>query len=101
MNRDTAQARGYNKQWQSLQGDHIKRYPTCVRCGQPGCMVDHIQPIKKAPHLRLEPTNFQTMCQRCHAIKTQRQDYGKSSGIMPDTNYLGYPTDPNHPWNND
>lgn len=99
MTRPTAQARGYNKQWQDIQRKHIHSHPLCARCGHPGTLVDHIQPIKAAPQLRLDPNNLMTLCARCHGIKTARKDYGKSSGIMPDTNYLGYPTDPEHPWN--
>lgn len=36
----------------------------------PAVLVDHIVPVEIAPERRLDRTNLQPLCQRCHAIKT-------------------------------
>ena len=37
---------------------------------QPGNIIDHIIPLEVAPHLALEDSNLQTICQACHNAKT-------------------------------
>ena len=98
-NRPTAAVRGYDQKWQQLQRDYLRMYPICCRCGCNAEMVDHIVPVRKDWSRRLDPGNLQALCCKCHKMKTDRMDYGKNSGVMPDTDASGWPTDPNHPWN--
>lgn len=99
MSRGNAQSRGYDAKWQALQARHLRNNPYCARCGHPAQMVDHKVTVAKAPQLRLDPCNLQSLCLSCHAIKTKRMDCGQASGIMPDTDANGWPLDPAHPWN--
>lgn len=44
----------------------------CVRCGAPGVIVHHIQPLTPAniddPSISLNEDNLETLCRACHAI---------------------------------
>ncbi|MEF2548536.1 HNH endonuclease signature motif containing protein, partial [Aurantimonas sp. E1-2-R+4] len=73
-NRPSPAARGYDAAWREARANHLARNPLCVSCGQPATLVDHIASIRKAPHRRLDPTNFASMCAPCHGRKTAAVD---------------------------
>jgi 5-methylcytosine-specific restriction protein A len=73
-NRPSRQERGYDAEWDKARADWLAAYPCCVRCGQKASLVDHIIPIRKAPHRRLDRTNFQSLCTPCHSSWKQAQD---------------------------
>lgn len=73
-NRPSRQARGYDAEWDRARRDYLAAYPSCVRCGRPASLVDHIIPIRKAPHRRLDRSNFQSLCTPCHSGWKQSQD---------------------------
>jgi 5-methylcytosine-specific restriction endonuclease McrA len=73
-----AKLRGYDDDWRALRNAHLLAEPFCRRCAQLGketraAMVDHIEPVRLAPHRRLDPTNLQSLCWPHHASKTQRE----------------------------
>lgn len=72
--RPTSTARGYDEDWRRVRAAHLARHPMCVICGERATLVDHIESIRKAPHRRLDPTNFQSMCARCHGRKSAAVD---------------------------
>lgn len=72
--RPSARERGYDAQWEKARAEYLAVYSSCRRCGQPATEVDHIIPIRKAPHRRLDRTNFQSLCRQCHAGWKQAQD---------------------------
>lgn len=72
--RPSARARGYDGAWEVARARHLSRHPACVDCGEPATLVDHIVSIRKAPHRRLDPTNYQSMCATCHGRKTAAVD---------------------------
>ncbi|RVD50042.1 HNH endonuclease signature motif containing protein [Mesorhizobium sp. M7A.F.Ca.ET.027.03.2.1] len=72
--RPSARARGYDGDWQAARAKHLASHPSCVECGEPATLVDHIVSIRKAPHRRLDPTNFASMCPTCHGRKTAAVD---------------------------
>lgn len=72
--RPNARARGYDRAWEAARAEWLSAYPSCRRCGQPGTLVDHIIPIRTAPHRRLDRTNFQTLCTGCHSGWKQSQE---------------------------
>lgn len=74
--RSSAWARGYDADWQAARAAHLAAHPACVECGEPATLVDHVISIRKAPHLRLDPFNFASMCASCHGRKTTRVDGG-------------------------
>lgn len=90
--------RGYDRDWFRLRARHLRAHPLCVVCGAKGEHVDHVQPIRVAPHRRLDPFNLQTLCERHHNRITQAFDKGNLRGACrPD----GTPLDPDHPWQAD
>ncbi|UYQ70654.1 HNH endonuclease [Pelagibacterium flavum] len=80
--RPSAAARGYDAAWSKARATHLARHPYCA-CGERATLVDHIVSIRKAPHRRLDPTNFESMCARCHGRKTARVDgsFGRSRDV--------------------
>tara|TARA_R110002020_G_scaffold5179_4_gene21926 strand:- start:10010 stop:10357 length:348 start_codon:yes stop_codon:yes gene_type:complete len=73
-NRPNARARGYDREWEKARADYLSVYPSCRRCGSKADLVDHITPIKVAPHRRLDRTNFQSLCTTCHSAWKQAQE---------------------------
>ena len=65
--RPSRQARGYDADWAKARADYLAAYPYCRRCGARACVVDHVVPIRKAPHRRLDRSNFQSLCTACHS----------------------------------
>jgi len=50
----------------------IKEHPLCVECNGVGQVVDHITPIRLGGE-ELSWDNLQTMCHRCHNIKSGKE----------------------------
>lgn len=75
-NRPNRQARGYDRAWEKARAEWLAAYPSCARpgCGKPATLVDHIVPIRKAPHRRLDRTNFMSLCTSCHSGWKQAKD---------------------------
>ncbi|AMO58595.1 HNH endonuclease [Endozoicomonas montiporae] len=69
--------RGYGSAWEKLRKQALQRdsylCQSCMREGriEPGNIVDHI--INKASGGTDELSNLQTLCRRCHAVKTGRE----------------------------
>lgn len=74
--RPSAKARGYDREWERARADYLAAYPSCRRCGAKASLVDHIIPIRTAPHRRLDRTNFQALCTPCHSGWKQAQEKG-------------------------
>jgi 5-methylcytosine-specific restriction enzyme A len=72
--RPSAKARGYDGEWEKARADFLAVYPSCRRCGAAATLVDHIVPIRKAPHRRLDRTNFMALCTPCHSGWKQARD---------------------------
>jgi 5-methylcytosine-specific restriction protein A len=68
-------ARGYDSVWTRYSRLYLRINPLCRTCDQAGrttvaTLVDHIQPLRLRPDLRLDSENLQPMCRSCHAVKT-------------------------------
>lgn len=74
--RPAARDRGYDAEWAKARGIYLAAYPSCRRCGAPATLVDHIVSIRLAPHRRLDPTNFQSLCTPCHSSWKQAREKG-------------------------
>tara|TARA_R110002020_G_scaffold92169_6_gene223361 strand:+ start:7874 stop:8209 length:336 start_codon:yes stop_codon:yes gene_type:complete len=66
-----------NSRWRKLRAMFYKRNPLCVHCKnndrlREGNVVDHIIPISDGGEF-YSFSNLQTLCTRCHAIKTQKE----------------------------
>lgn len=55
--------------WQRARKMYIREYPMCAMCNGVGHIVDHIVP-RAHGGADLDAANFQTLCVKCHAIKT-------------------------------
>ena len=58
--------------WRKLRSMFIKENPLCVECNGIGQVVDHIIPIRLGGE-ELSWENLQTMCHRCHNIKSGKE----------------------------
>ena len=63
--------------WRKLRAVFRKRHPLCKHCEEKGVItpayeVDHIKPISKGGE-RLAWSNLQSLCKRCHSVKTARE----------------------------
>jgi 5-methylcytosine-specific restriction enzyme A len=78
--RPNARQRGYDAEWEALRAEVIAAQP---RCSMPGCgsadrlNVDHIVPVRVAPHRRLDRSNLRVLCQPCHSSHTGRTSRGR------------------------
>ena len=69
--RESAARRGYDRDWRTFRAGYLAEYPFCVTCKAkgvitPASVLHHIQPLDVAPARRLDPTNLQALCRRCH-----------------------------------
>lgn len=67
-----------SRAWRKLSKAKLAETPWCEICLKsrgvynPARDVDHIIPRSEAPERRLDPTNLQSLCKRCHSAKTGR-----------------------------
>lgn len=73
--RGSAASRGYDAAWRKARSNHLAQHPLCKFCEERGLIcaavdVDHVVPIALRPDLRLDPTNFRSLCKPCHSSLT-------------------------------
>lgn len=96
-NRENKEYVGFYKTtaWRHTREQVLTRdYSTCVRCGLEGNIVDHIVPSEDDWEDRLNVDNLETLCQRCHNLKTRREWVKKNKGrerAMKIHVVIGYP----------
>ena len=75
--RPSAWRRGYDARWRRLRLMILRRDKfVCCVCGKPGATeVDHIKPLVEGGEN--DDGNLQSLCRRCHAIKTGRDAKAK------------------------
>lgn len=57
---------GRSSQWPKARKAHLAANPRCVHCLQVAEAVHHVRPFHVAKGLELDPTNFASVCDRCH-----------------------------------
>ena len=62
--------------WKKVRKRYISKNPLCEHCLErdrvkPADVVDHIIPVKVDWSKRLDASNLQSLCNSCHAKKTQ------------------------------
>lgn len=72
--RPTARQRGYDATWEKDRAAFLKANPSCVHCGAPSTIVDHIKPHRGDRRLFLAPSNRQALCTTCHSSTKQREE---------------------------
>ena len=78
--------RGYDANWRRLRNWFISHNPVCNHCGSAGEVVDHIIPHKMDMILFNDVENLQTLCKRCHDVKTATEGgevYTAKPVLMP------------------
>ena len=69
------------KRWKVLRWEALKRDGfKCRACPSRFRLeVDHIKPIRDFPELAYSLENLQTLCARCHGVKTRHEVHGPLS----------------------
>jgi 5-methylcytosine-specific restriction protein A len=88
------------QRWKNVRALHIKKIPTCARCGSFGRVavaqvVDHHPPCGDDVAAFWDPKRYRSLCTRCHGQVRGEQARGFSSAV----DVTGKPTDPLHPVN--
>tara|TARA_Y100001937_G_C7068304_1_gene307137 strand:- start:22 stop:363 length:342 start_codon:yes stop_codon:yes gene_type:complete len=73
--------------WRTLRKYYITKQPLCEVCQRfgkiiEGKVVDHIKRVKTNPELALIESNLQTLCNRCHNIKSGSEGHRKKNTII-------------------
>lgn len=76
--RPSARERGYDVEWQRESKAYLEQNPTCLRCGKPSALVDHIKPHKGDRALFWDRRNWQPLCRPCHNGWKQSQERNPS-----------------------
>ena len=74
--RPNSNSRGYNARWQRARKLFLSEYPFCSRCDEAATVVDHIIPHRGDNTLFWDRDNWQSLCKRCHDVKTATEDGG-------------------------
>ncbi len=77
--RGNSTQRGYGSRWQRIRATVLAQEPLCRHCAErgeivPAQEVDHIKPLARGGGNDRE--NLQSLCSRCHALKTVKEDGG-------------------------
>lgn len=70
--------RGYGGRWQRFRIGWLANNPICAECERQGFIkpafaVDHIRPHKGDQSRFWDSDNWQSLCERCHSVKTYRE----------------------------
>jgi 5-methylcytosine-specific restriction endonuclease McrA len=63
---------GYGHTWTKLRRAYLAAHPACAKCGAPARQVDHVIPLRDGGTHAWG--NLQSLCLRCHAAKSQREN---------------------------
>ena len=79
------QTKPYDRVWRRLRLAVLSADPLCAYCAREGRttlarVVDHIVPVREAPERRLDPSNLQPLCVRCHVSVKAREEKGRVAG---------------------
>lgn len=85
--RDARQAFYNSTPWKKKRAVFLKENPLCAYCKLKGRyvlanVVDHIVDIQDRPELRLESSNFRSLCITCHNTKTAKKHSNNSTGTV-------------------
>lgn len=96
--RASSARRGYDQVWRGLRSRFLRQHPACATpgCSRASAEVDHIQPVRAHPELRLAWANLRPLCKACHSRRTAQDQSGwkRGHGALAD----GSPAEPGHPW---
>lgn len=72
---------GYTYTWQKARAAFLREHPLCEQCLKEGrttaaSVVDHIVPHKGDMTIFWDRSNWQSLCDSCHSVKTAKEDGG-------------------------
>ena len=75
----SSSSRGYGSAWQKARKKFLTAHPLCVMCQQEGkyvkaTVVDHIIPHRGDQKLFWDTSNWQSLCEHHHNLKTGNKD---------------------------
>ena len=67
-----------SKEWREIRSYILSTHPLCTHCLKediltPAEEIDHIIPLHIDPSKRLDLTNLQPLCKKCHSTKTYKE----------------------------
>jgi 5-methylcytosine-specific restriction protein A len=73
--RESAASRGYDRRWRKARAVFLAQNALCAECRRGGIfraaeVVDHITPHRGDKKLFWDVKNWQSLCKRCHDVKT-------------------------------
>lgn len=75
--RPTASERGYGRAWSAISARFLRANPTCVGCGQPSTVSDHVTPRAELVAAGVSDPDathrLQPLCDDCHRDKTRAE----------------------------
>ncbi len=77
--RASAHARGYGRDWRKYRVAFLCTNTTCVLCGEPSTVVDHVRAAKGDENLFWDESNHRALCKRCHDQRVDEGDFGRSN----------------------
>jgi 5-methylcytosine-specific restriction protein A len=72
--RPSARARGYDSKWDRERAAYLAVHTTCVRCGAPSTIVNHIVPHRGDRSLFWRRSNWEAVCTPCHSGPIQSEE---------------------------
>lgn len=92
--RGTAKQRGYDQAWRNRRAHKLRIDPLCEECEREGrvteaTQVHHIVPFASTnDRLRLAWNNLESICEACHARKSQVESRHRESRMILDSESL-------------
>lgn len=76
--RPSARARGYDSRWEKASKAYLASHPLCASCERANrvtaaTLTDHVIPHGGDRTLFWASSNWQSLCDECHALKTARE----------------------------
>ena len=63
----------HSRRWRKARAIFLAQHPLCAMCGGPANVVDHITPHRGKLEVFWDEGNWQALCVRCHAQKTNAE----------------------------
>lgn len=67
--------------WRRERKEFLKENPSCVYCGEPATLIDHVIPHNGDETLFWEKSNWQPLCAACHKKKTWKEMRGRHTTL--------------------
>ena len=89
---ESSAKRGYGYRWRKERAAFLQAHPLCEMCRENGRyvkaeVVDHRIPHKGDKRLFWDKKNWQSLCKKCHATKTFKEDVNHSDRQTPVYDY--------------